>query len=209
MKNNENFIMSNKESSYFSLEKDGDIQKVESKEDEAKNAYDEILSGAVISFEQKKNYTFPGTENRQVYLKAADTGDIDAIFDISDNVASNLVLNSSNWVVKIGDEQIPTPSHFLAIGTEKDFPNLKNENFYQFEDNGIKCISRVHCVLYFTNEYVMVVDLWSNNGTKVIMNNGEYFSSKHKNRKIIKLDESGKIELIRCGKVIDIQKSSK
>lgn len=67
--------------------------------------------------------------------------------------------------------KIEIKDNFLAIGTTRDIGDRKDSSFFQIKHKSdeLPDISRVHCVIYFYEEFAVVVDLWSYNGTDVVL----------------------------------------
>jgi len=144
-----------------------------------------------------KNVTYVNVkENRDVYIRSIGE-DIKKVFQIAD--IPKLKPSIDNWEVKIGEEKIILNGIFLGIGTTREIGNRNDPLFYQFEHKSKTQadISRVHCILYFYEEFVIVVDLWSYHGTDVVINR-DIISSVKEKRKLIKITNTGEIILRNC-----------
>jgi len=133
---------------------------------------------------------------RSVYMRTI-TENVSNVFKIGE--VPNINFAPEKWTVRIGPEEVNLHGNFLAIGTTREIGNRNNINFYQFQhpENAAPDVSRVHCVLYFYEDFVAVVDLWSSLGTDVVIH-ANTITSKQNNRKIIKITDSGHIVFRKC-----------
>jgi len=139
---------------------------------------------------------------RDIYMRTI-TENVSDVFKIGD--VPNVDFAPDKWSVHIKNEEIKLTGNFLAIGTTREIGNRNDPKFYQFQhppDAGAD-ISRVHCVLYFYEDFVAVVDLWSSMGT-VVMIDGKPITSKQGSRKIIKITKSAHIVLRKCNTASNI-----
>jgi hypothetical protein len=167
-----------------------------------KNNYSMICK-FVIPMLSNKNVTFVDVkENRDVYIRTIEE-DIKKVFQIAD--IPKLKPSIGNWEVKIGEEKIILNGIFLGIGTTREIGNRKDPSFYQFKHKSETRpdISRIHCILYFYEEFVIVVDLWSYHGTDVVINRN-IISSIKGGRKMIKITNIGEIILRHCSSAKNI-----
>jgi hypothetical protein len=141
-------------------------------------------------------------ESRDVYIKTIEE-DIKKVFQIAD--IPNLTPSINNWKVKNGEEKVILHGNLFGIGTTREIGYRNDPLFYKFKHkNGTGSdISRVNCILYCYEEFVVIVDLWSYNGTDVIINRLPISSVKGK-RKLIKITNTGEIILRRCSSAQNI-----
>lgn len=142
-----------------------------------------------------------GRECRQVYIRTIEE-DITKVFKMGDESCSgvNISFAPEEWCVTINERDVELKDNFLAIGTTREIGNRHDDNFYQFIHTSGEPpdVSRVHCVLYFYKEFVAVVDLWSYNGTDVVLQGRRPITSRSSDRKVIKIMDSGVIVLRNC-----------
>jgi hypothetical protein len=166
-------------------------------ENNMENSNYSMICKIVIQVLTDKNVTYVDVkENRDVYIRTIGE-DIKKVFQIAD--IPKLKPSIDNWEVKIGEEKIILNGIFLGIGTTREIGNCNDPLFYQFEHKSETQadISRVHCILYFYEEFVIVVDLWSYHGTDVVINR-DIISSVEGERKLIKITNTGEIILRNC-----------
>lgn len=144
----------------------------------------------------------PAQENRDLYLEIIEKN-LEDVFSLGKKI--KLSYAPELWEVRIGGGLVELRD-FLAIGTTREIGDRNDPLFYQFKhppNEKNADISRVHCVLHFFEEFVVVVDLWSYHGTQVTSDGGSH-SSTRGNRKIIKITDSGIVSLINCYTAKDI-----
>lgn len=166
-------------------------------ESNMENSNYSMICNIFIQVLTDKNVTYVNVkENRDVYIRSIGE-DIKKVFQIAD--IPKLKPSIDNWEVKIGEEKIILNGIFLGIGTTREIGNRNDPLFYQFEHKSKTQadISRVHCILYFYEEFVIVVDLWSYHGTDVVINR-DIISSVKEKRKLIKITNTGEIILRNC-----------
>ena len=161
-----------------------------------KNNYMMVCKNFIPLLTDKNEIFIEVKEDRDIYIKTIKE-DIKKVFQIAD--IPKLTPSIYNWEVKIGEEKVILNGNFLGIGTTREIGDRNDPLFYQFKhkDNANADISRIHCILYFYEEFVVVVDLWSYNGTDVIINRN-LISSIIGQRKLIKITNTGEIILRRC-----------
>ena len=160
------------------------------------NNYTMVCNNFIPLLTDKNEIFIDVKEDRDIYIRTIKE-DIKKVFQIAD--IPNLIPSIDNWEVKIGEENVILKGNFLGIGTTREIGYRNDPLFYQFKhnDEAGADISRIHCILYFYEEFVVVVDLWSYNGTDVIINRN-LVSSIRGERKLIKITNNAEIILRRC-----------
>jgi len=135
-------------------------------------------------------------EYRDVYIKTIQNN-IKDVFTIGN--IEKLEFSPEKWEVNINKEPFEIKDNFLAIGSTRDIGDRKDSSFFQIKHKlgELPDISRVHCVIYFYEEFVVVVDLWSYNGTDVVLGE-KVITSQRNNRNIMKIINNGFVVLRNC-----------
>lgn len=160
------------------------------------SAYATMYKKSVPKLTDANVFSVKANECRSIYIKTIEE-DVANVFKIGK--VPKITAAPEKWEVRIGMKTVEVKGDFLAIGTNREIGDRNDPNFFQLEhklDDPI-CVSRVHCVIYFYEEFAVVVDLWSFNGTDVVLGERVMTSQKGE-RYFMKIVKNGLVVLRNC-----------